>query len=137
MAVAKVTIDVDLGELEKDWEAVAWRVPRSGEFFINRSEHVQQCDEVELKYSRIIVRRKVVWPSSLVNVAAMCRDQHGAWWAYRNMPPRGKNSWQGCWGNPVILLDSDACEILGITLPTEWDWTVPIVNPNYKAGGDE
>ncbi len=135
--MAKVTIDVDLGELEKDWEAVAWRVPRSGEFFINRSEHVQQCDEVELKYSRIIVRRKVVWPSSLVNVAAMCRDQTGVWYAYRTMPPRGKHSWQGCLGNSVIPLDSDVCEMLGITLPTEWDWTVPIVNPNYKAGGDE
>lgn len=132
MAVAKATIDVDLGELEKDWEAVAWRVPRSGEFFINRPEHVQQCDEVELKYSRIIVRRKVVWPSSLVNVAAICKDRNGDWWAYRETPTKGTHAWLSN-GESVMWLDDAAIEMLGFTLPAEWDWQTPILNPSKQA----
>lgn len=135
--MAKVTIDVDLGELEKDWEAVAFRVPKEGDWCVDAygNLHDVSCDD-SFRNPRLIVRRKFVWPS-WCKAAAICRDQTGVWYAYRTMPPRGKHSWQGCLGNSVILLDSDACEMLGITLPTEWDWTVPIVNPNYKAGGDE
>lgn len=136
MAVAKVTIDVDLGELEKDWEAVAWRVPRSGEFFINRSEHVQQCDEVELKYSRIIVRRKFVWPS-WCKAAAICKDKHSGWWMYETMPTQYDVSWSGGASCEVLALNTVTQKMLGIALPENHDWTVPIVNPNYKAGGDE
>ena len=74
MAVAKVTIDVDLGELEKDWEAVAFRVPNKGELYFTGGvitpavgTHVTQ---------RLIVRRKFVWPS-WCRAAAICREECG------------------------------------------------------------
>jgi hypothetical protein len=32
---------------------------------------------------------------------------------------------------------TDAEHVLDLQLPDNHDWTVPLLNPNYKAGGDE
>lgn len=137
MAVAKVTIDVDLGELEKYCEAVAFRAPTNSEFFVAAGGGIVQCDCLS-KYSepRLIVRRKFVWPS-WCKAAAICKDKHSGWWMYETMPKQGDESWSGGASCAVLALNTATQKMLGIALPENHDWTVPIVNPNYKAGGDE
>ncbi len=129
----RVEIEVELGELAKDWEAVAIRPPRDGDEFLNSSGEINRCQRDDWSHPRLIVRRKIPWPPALVNVAAICRDRNGDWWSYRKMPTKGTHSWMVTSGIAVMLLDSETCEMLGITLPTEWDWTVPILNPNKQA----
>ncbi len=130
--MAKVTIDVDLGELEKDWEAVAVRTPQKGEQFINSNGGLSLCQDDEWRAQRLIVRRKVVWPSALVNVAAICKDRNGDWWAYRETPTKGTHAWLSN-GESGMWLDDAAIEMLGFTLPAEWDWQTPILNPSKQA----
>lgn len=132
----RVEIEVELGELAKDWEAVAIRPPRDGDEFLNSSGEINRCQRDDWSHPRLIVRRKIPWPPALVNVAAICKDRNGDWWAYRETPTKGTHAWLSN-GESVMWLDDAAIEMLGFTLPAEWDWTVPIVNPNYKAGGDE
>lgn len=128
----RVEIEVELGELAKDWEAVAIRPPRDGDEFLNSSGEINRCQRDEWSHPRLIVRRKIPWPPALVNVAAICKDRNGDWWAYRETPTKGTHAWLSN-GESVMWLDDAAIEMLGFTLPAEWDWQTPILNPSKQA----
>lgn len=128
----KVEIEVELGELAKDWEAVAIRPPRDGDEFLNSSGEINRCQRDDWSHPRLIVRRKIPWPPALVNVAAICKDRNGDWWAYRETPTKGTHAWLSN-GESVMWLDDAAIEMLGFTLPAEWDWQTPILNPSKQA----
>lgn len=128
----KVEIEVELGELAKDWEAVAIRPPRDGDEFLNSSGEINRCQRDDWSHPRLIVRRKIPWPPALVNVAAICKDRNGDWWAYRETPTKGTHAWRSN-GESVMWLDDAAIEMLGFTLPAEWDWQTPILNPSKQA----
>ncbi len=130
----KVTIDVELGELAKDWEPVAFRVPKLGDRYVDArvKDLVVFLDVETEKRPRLIVRRKIVWPPALVNVAAICKDRNGDWWAYRETPTKGTHAWLSN-GESVMWLDDAAIEMLGFILPAEWDWQTPILNPSKQA----
>ncbi len=134
--MAKVTIDVELGELAKDWEAVAIRPPKLDDNFLNSVGDVNRCQRSDWTEPRLIVRRKFVWPS-WCKAAAICKDKHSGWWMYETMPKQGDMSWSGGASCEVLALNTVTQKLLGIALPENHDWTVPIVNPTYKAGGDE
>lgn len=128
----RVEIEVELGELAKDWEAVAIRPPRDGDEFLNSSGEINRCQRDDWSHPRLIVRRKIPWPPALVNVAAICKDRNGDWWAYRETPTKGTHAWLSN-GESVMWLDDAAIEMLGFTLPAEWDWQTPILNPSKQA----
>lgn len=123
----KVTIDVELGELEKEWDAVAIRVPKVGDDFVNSNGEVNRCQNTDWKQPRLIVRRKIVWPSWCKG-AAICKDMDGLVYAYSAMPSRGGSSWLSC-GCDVQQLKP---RLVDFKLPDDHNWTIPILNPNYK-----
>jgi hypothetical protein len=138
----KATIDVDLGELAKDWEAVAFRAPKKGDSCVDTTGKLYPVNsDYDFRSPRLIVRRKFQWPS-WCKAAAICMDKDGTWYAFNPMPERSDK--RGRWepadrdfnGIQYMLLEGHEC-CLDVQLPANHDWTVPLLNPNYKAGGDE
>lgn len=133
----KQTIEVDLGEIEQDWEAMAFRVPKSGDMCLDAAGRLYKAvDGMAFLNPRLIVRRKFVWPSH-IDAAAICMDKSGDWWIYETMPEK-LSSFRSCDESCCVLdLMPATCRMLGIELPDNHDWTVPLINPNYKESGDE
>lgn len=124
--MGKMTIDVDLGEWASEWDAAAIRPPKNGDDFLDSNGDINRCLDDAYGVPSIIVRRKIKWPSWCA-AAAICKDQSGVVFAYAEVPSRGCSSWStdGYWS----VLDP---RIVDFQLPDDYDWTIPIINPNYK-----
>ena len=92
-----------------------------GTFEHVRFEPTELTDEVD--DGPVDISKK--WPSWL-KAAAVCKDMCGRWFGYQLKPIRGDTVWRGgqCAEINAALHD--------VILPIEWDWTVPIINPNLK-----
>lgn len=60
----QATIEIDLGQFTSEWEVVAVRTPKEGEFYWYRDHAVQSVDDWTSE-PMIIVRRKWTFPSWL------------------------------------------------------------------------
>ena len=101
----KVTIEVDLGPLAAEWEVVAIRPAKTGEFIMSPGRQYAACTLATCADVGpcVIVRRRWKWPAGLT-CAAIAMDADGKWWAYETRPTLSGDEWR-CVGGYVELRD--------------------------------
>lgn len=123
----QATIEIDLGPLADEWEAVAYRPPRRGERYAIASEKVvlSTVDGINGE-SYLIVRRKWAWPAG-VKAAAMAMDADGQWWIHEHKPHVNRN----CWDSEGDVM---SCHAWAFDLPECGDWRQSLrENPNWRS----
>ena len=91
----QVTIEIDMGSLAGEWEAIAYRLPCPGESWLTSGGVVRTA------YGRgdvpivpcIIVRRKWIWPSWL-KARWYAEDKDGSQWGYMQKPELLSDRWE-------------------------------------------
>lgn len=125
----QVTIDIDLGPLAEEWEAVAWRPPKNGERFVKSYNLVvlTAFSDFTNEESRLIVRRKWVWPSWL-KARWYCEDSDGVQrCCKRSKPDTGASSW---YSDDIVRVDPSLVDLPRIG----GDWKQSLrENPNWKG----
>lgn len=122
----QATIEIDLGRLAEEWEAVAFRLPKKDEIFLIDGKRVERAASDYQYVPQLIVRRKWTWPSWL-KARWYAEDANGSQWAYEQMPVRDEVEWHA--SPPMCRLDEffDIPRIGG-------DWKQSMrENPNWKA----
>lgn len=122
----QATIDIDLGKFASEWEVVAVRTPKEGDFYWHRDHAVQSVEDWTSE-PMIIVRRKWVWPSWL-KAWWYAEDADGTQWAFMQMPRHAGDRWLPTAGSsPRLDRFTDIPKIGG-------DWRQSLrENPNWKA----
>ena len=122
----KVTIDVDLGPLASEWEVVAIRPAKPGEFYLQSwPESAVALSPIASAAPYVIVRRRWKWPAGL-KCAAIAMDKNRRWFAHATRPILSGDEWR-CVGGGVELRDWQ------IDLPAVDDWRDSLrLNPNRE-----
>lgn len=122
-----VTIEIDLGSLADEWEAVAYRPPGRGERYAIASEKVvlSTVDGINGE-SYLIVRRKWVWPSWL-KARWYCEDGDGIQRCCKSTKPEaGEMTWRS---DNLLRIDPEFVDIPKIG----GDWRQSLrENPNWR-----
>lgn len=123
----RVTIDVDLGPLASEWEVVAIRPAKTGEFIMSPGRQYAACTLATCADvgPQVVVRRRWKWPAVL-KCAAIAMDADGKWWAHEVAPEHVRGSWESV-GEVAELRDWQ------IDLPDVDDWRESLrLNPNLE-----
>ena len=125
----RVTIDVDLGPLAAEWEVVAIRPAKTGEFIMSPGWNWKYATCTRLDSAsdgtQVVVRRRWKWPAGLT-CAAIAMDADGKWWAYEVAPEHVRGSWESV-GEVAELRDWQ------IDLPAVDDWRESLrLNPHRE-----
>ena len=121
----QATIEIDLGPLEAEWEAVAFRLPKKDEIILIDGKRVERATSDYQYVPQLIVRRKWVWPSWL-KARWYYENAGGAQFFSNNAPKLHTGYW----------LHNDTTSIRGmLDVPKiGGDWKLSLrENPNWKG----
>lgn len=109
-----------------------YRIPKTGEWYWNDDAAVLAEYSHYSHYP--ILRPKWTWP--LINGEPLkgwgfAMDSGGSVWLYENDPGRSNVSWGPC--HAIINASTLSKCLPNFTPPTITDWTVPVLNPHWKA----
>ena len=125
----QATIEIDLGPLASEWEAVAYRLPYPGDNWLTSSGVVRTASrQGELpSIPCIILRRKWVWPSWL-KARWYCEDGDGIQRCCKSTKPEaGEMTWRS---DNLLRIDPEFVDLPKIG----GDWRQSLrENPNRKA----
>lgn len=129
----KIEIDVDLGPYAEEWEAVAFRKPLKGEWFITDAGHPHVWGGQQHTNPRLIIQRKWKWPEWL-KAECIAMDANGRWFAYPFEPQAGMATWSV--GGHTLLPLSMLKQFIDFTPPVVPGWKESLIrNPNLYSGG--
>ena len=131
----KIEIDVDLGQYAAEWEAVAFRVPKNGEWILTDMGLPLQIDMEGFTRPRLVIRRKWKWPEWL-KAEYIAMDANGRWFAYPFEPQAGMATWNV--GGHSLLPLSMLKQFLDFTPPAVPGWKESLIrNPNLQPFSEQ